>query len=777
MSAGVRAWARDLRLGLRLSVTGGASAWTRTALTTVGIALGVVILLLAASVPQVLQGRGERDDARSIFGASVEERGEHTLLVRGAGTEYHGERISGVEIQPDAGEKTTAEPPPGVSEIPAPGEIVVSPALARLLDSSEGELLAERMDDLRRVGTIADEGLLGSQELYYYAGVDDMAEAGALRIDSFGQPQGDDELHPVLVLLILVIAVVLLMPVPILITTAARFGGERRDRRLAALRLVGADSGMTRRIAAGESLVGAVLGMALGGLLFLAIRPPLATISVSDTSTFVADITPSPPLALLVVLAVPLLAVGTTLFAMRSVVVEPLGVVRRSRDRPRRLLWRVVPGVLGLGLLALMLNGDFSGSDIAVVQAVAGVTLLLIASTALLPWLVERVTGRLRGGPASWQLATRRLQLSSGPAVRAMSGIMVAVAGATALYMLFDGVREEDMTPTHADLDRAQVEASVSTGDRETVGGAVDELEGIPGVEAVLPYHAFYVPVWREGAEGAVDERTEIVVAECSVLVELAHIEDCAEGEVYDAPPEEDFDIVRPGTGDVVGLHGGFGEELTGLDGLWTVPETREVEPRDSPSGMSTRGLLMTSEALDGLWPEEGTASLLLRADLSDRDTMERIRNVVADLPDGDARALVNERISSQLEGIQTWMIIGASGVLALIGGSMLVTTLEQLRERKRLLAALVAVGARRTTLGFSVLWQTAVPVALGIALASSVGVVLGAMLMSLVRIPLGGWLAFLPMAGAGAGVIALVTVGSLPLLWRLMRPDGLRTE
>ena len=32
-------------------------------------------------------------------------------------------------------------------------------------------------------------------------------------------------------------------------------------------------------------------------------------------------------------------------------------------------------------------------------------------------------------------------------------------------------------------------------------------------------------------------------------------------------------------------------------------------------------------------------------------------------------------------------------------------------------------------------------------------------------------------MAGAGAGVVLLVRLLTLPALWRLMRPDGLRTE
>ena len=72
-----------------------------------------------------------------------------------------------------------------------------------------------------------------------------------------------------LLLLVLVVFVVLLMPVAVFIAAAVRFGGERRDRRLAALRLVGSDSRMTRRIAAGEALAGSVLGLVLGTGFFL----------------------------------------------------------------------------------------------------------------------------------------------------------------------------------------------------------------------------------------------------------------------------------------------------------------------------------------------------------------------------------------------------------------------------------------------------------------------------------------------------------------------------
>ncbi|MFD0166132.1 hypothetical protein ACFVJH_18530 [Streptomyces decoyicus] len=48
-------------------------------------------------------------------------------------------------------------------------------------------------------------------------------------------------MNPTLGVIVVVACVVLLMPVVVLIATAVRFGGERRDRRMAALRLMRPD--------------------------------------------------------------------------------------------------------------------------------------------------------------------------------------------------------------------------------------------------------------------------------------------------------------------------------------------------------------------------------------------------------------------------------------------------------------------------------------------------------------------------------------------------------
>ena len=130
----------------------------------------------------------------------------------------------------------------------------------------------------------------------------------------------------------------------------------------------------------------------------------------------------------------PLTAIGATVLALRKVVVEPLGVVRGSPRRVRRVAWRLVPPRSALAAARRRSTGATRRSRrLAVVLLLAGVA-------TLLPWLVEATVRRLDGGSVPWQLAIRRLQLDSGASARVVAGIAVAVAGAIALQTLFSGV-------------------------------------------------------------------------------------------------------------------------------------------------------------------------------------------------------------------------------------------------------------------------------------------------------------------------------------------------
>ncbi|MDI5943398.1 ABC transporter permease, partial [Micromonospora sp. DH15] len=218
---------------------------------------------------------------------------------------------------------------------------------------------------------------------------------------------------------------------------------------------------------------------------------------------------------------------------------------------------------------------------------------------------------------------------------------------------------------------------------------------------------------------------------------------------------------------------------VSGSETAWTLPRRlRTVPAIPDPAGWIGAGLLVTPGAADAAWTGL-RAQALLSLDPDDPDALERVRNAAAEV-DVRARvmALDEERQATQFVNVKRGLVVGVAVTLLLLGASMLVGVLEQLRERRRLLAMLAAVGTPRRTLGLSVLWQAGVPVLVGLGLAVAFGLGLGAVLLRMVGAPVSvSW----PVVGLGValggGVVLLVTGASLPALWRLTRPAGLRTE
>ncbi|GHH40396.1 ABC transporter permease [Streptomyces candidus] len=768
----------DLRLGVKFAVNGGREGWTRTLLTAVGVGLGVALLLITSAIPNALTARDQRSAARGEFGGhSVEKAGPDTLLVGSFSTDFLDHPVQARMLRPEG---PRAPLPPGLTAFPKPGELAVSPALKELMESGGGELLRKRLNG-PVTAVIGDEGLLGPHELLYYQGSDDLAHrpGSTHRISSF-QGVEQEGLDPVLLLLVLVACVVLLAPVAVLIAAAVRFGGDRRDRRLAALRLVGADGRMTRRIAAGEALAGALIGLAVGAGLFFAIRSTAGLITLERISVFPADLVPLPWVVLLICLAVPASGVLVTLLALRGVVIEPLGVVRTTKPVRRRLWWRLLLPAVGLALLLPMFGQGGDGGDFNRPQVIGGTALLLIGVTALLPWLVEAVVAQLGSGPVSWQLAVRRMQLSSGTAARTVNGIAVAVAGAIALQMLLSGITGRYTDDTGADTSRANMSLNLRPDSRahNKAGELTERLAGIPGVARALAVDQAFLG----GSSEASDVFSELTVGDCTALREFGAVTSCKDGDVFLTRGNE-----TDGTSTPAGFRPGGRYYIdptvgptTGLALPWTLPTGMPtVESKEGPEGYRRGGILATPGAVPAAAREAYVRAIYVKFDGSVPDAPDLVRNAVytAD-PLIHVSVLSETRTANRFEQIQRGMFAGAACVLLLIGASLLVSQLEQLRERKKLLAALVAFGTRRSTLGWSVLWQTAVPVTLGLALAIGVGVVLGMVLQRMTAVSVGiDWGPIAIMSGIAGGVVLLVTALSMPVLLRLMRPDGLRTE
>jgi hypothetical protein len=733
-----------------MALSGGRNAHLRAGMTALGVALGMVVLLFAAAVPNLIRDGDARSAARDTDVTNTGGKAaSDTMLIAEADTTFRDDTVRGRLLDPE-GDRPPL--PPGVDAMPGPGELVVSPALKDLLTSADGRLLRERLGGTI-VGTIGDHGLRGPREYVFYEGADDLTARSAERVRGFGREVYREALPGILVFIVAIGVVVLLLPVGVFIATAVRFGSDERDRRLAALRLIGADRAMAVRIAAGEALFGALTGIVLGAILFLALRPLVELFRIQDISVYASDVRPNPALVALIVIAVPVAAIVASVLALRRVVVEPLGVVRRGMDERRRLWWRILPTVAGAAILFAMAGDLANGQQVDTFRVSAGVLLMLIGITALLPWVVDAALSRLRGGSVSWQLATRRLQMDGGTAARVVGGVAVAVAGAIALQTVLSAGERTAAGFTEVDLSRAQMSIQIPgrglTPDRLTT--ALGDTPGVVGSTAV------------EVAYGRQPQRDniELRVGGCDALREYATLPTCADGDAFVT-----LGSAAAGSPVKVGRQ------------RYVVPDdARRAVPRVAPNGFSSGGVLLTPGASHGL--RTSGIDAYVQIDDAQKDAVDYVRNTAAALSPAALAYTLETRYELQAyRTVRRAIFAAAFVVLALIGASLLVGGLEQLRERRRVLAALSAFGTPRATVVWSVMWQAAIPVALGLAISVSVGVGLGALLLKIASEPLHvDWPAVAGMAGAGAAVILLVTFATLPAVTRSMRPEGLRTE
>ena len=117
------------------------------------------------------------------------------------------------------------------------------------------------------------------------------------------------------------------------------------------MRLVGATRKQVSQLAAVESTVAAVLGVAAGFGLFFLLRIPVAGISFIGQAFFPSELTLSGPDILAVAIGVPAAAAVAARLALRRVHISPLGVARRVTPKPPRA-WRLLPLLVGFATSA-----------------------------------------------------------------------------------------------------------------------------------------------------------------------------------------------------------------------------------------------------------------------------------------------------------------------------------------------------------------------------------------------------------------------------------------
>ena len=766
----MRGWVRDVVLGVRLALGGGRMSRVgvvRLVMSTIGIGLATAVLLTAAAIPNAVDSRDARTEARFIQPQPVS--GVDPLLMVYSDTVFDGERVSGSYLKATG---PTSPLPPGIDHVPAEGELLVSPAMRDLLTSEDGAKLAARFPDQRVTGTIGQDGVVDPHELTFYAGGDLQPGKDFVRsVYGFSGHQPSAELPIGLLILLLLGVVAILTPVLIFVVTSSRIAGAERDRRLAALRLVGASRRQVIRLSAAESLVSAATGLVVGACLFLLVRSVAENVEFAGAGLYSSDLTLTWPLALTVVLLVPGLAVMASLFALRRTIIEPLGVVRQAKPVRRRLLWRVIPFALGAALLFLHvpLEGERSGS-----MVVPGAALLLIGIPVLLPALLERAVSRFRGGKPALQLAMRRLQLDSGTAARVVGGVAVVLAGAIAVQTVLTAEAAEfgpsSFSERAADSPVVDGMVNVSTDIDKDV---LTTVRGVAGVQSAQLSRRF-------SAVGAGDhEYYTAAVVDCETLRATRGVTECADGDVFaTSVPGTSEQEVRAGAKLAITDYR-TGVASTPID--WTLPPT--VRPISESSGgpLGHESIIATPGALPP--GDLGLAGVIsVSADTRSPEVLDRIRDAIGPFRWKASVYFLNTSTNSEgqsaFTAIRNGLLGGSAFTLLLAAVSLLVVALEQVRERRRPIAALSASGVPFAVLARSMLWQNVVPVLLGIGVAVVTGLGLAASMFSMIGDPFQvDWLTVGLLSGAAALVVVFVTGLTMPSLCNATRLESLRTE
>lgn len=785
-------WGSDLRLGAELLLAVGRAGRLRWILVAVGLALCTLVLLLAASVGPALNSRDDRTAALSPmsapFGTTDASFDPATLQpswfqANETTSVYRGDLVQVTELA--AGDPAAAAPPPGVSRFPRPGEVVVSSALADLLAGPDGDGFRPRLGGDAVVGTIAADGLIAPDELRLYRGViaDPTGWAPYRVADGWGGgfvPSsavtfGVSGTSLVTVLLTAGVTIVI-VPLLLFVALMSRIGSAARDRRDAGLRLVGATSGQLRVVTLVETATAALAGLACGAAAFLLARQAAPFVTVGAAGFFPTDLRPSWAAVAAITVAIPVLAVGSVLAARRP---DPIGVVREQIPprSPRRLWWRLLFPVAG-GLLLWALGRTQSG----LLPAMGvGIVAMLVSAAVLLPWVLERLARMLPDGPPAWQLAVGRLRLDPGTPARVMAGLSVVLAGAIALQPLLAAGDQLD-----ADGDIAyQVQlASVPTSEMDRL---VDLLHDRLGPAAVIRGGALVTgtvvsptgPNAPASIRSAPEPFVSLRLAPCGALGVA-----CTDGMVFTVDdPNAPLDGGVSPAGSVVSisvpLNSGDPRSIA-FD--WTVPEpTAAVSLPDryeaalvvTPGafGPAIDGILASSPARFSVTDVEASSEMAdtLRADLADLGSRVEVR-AAGDPADLGLRSILSPTARSGL-------IIGAMLTIAVAVIGLIVTTVEQLQQRRRPLTLAVAAGVPRGVLARSLLIGAVLPIAAGVALAVLSAWLLVVVLGPLLGVPIGlDWAIVAMYSAVAVGLVTVLAGASTLALPALTQPAGMRT-
>jgi hypothetical protein len=765
------------RLGIRLALAGGRGAILGLVITALAVAIGTAILLYALSFLPALDDRAARSAWRT--GVVLSDSGtaaDAALLMTSTDDEYAGQplvRIMAAALRPDA------PLPPGLTRWPALGEAVVSPALAAQIASVPADELGDRFGTV--VGTLGDAGLRSPQELVAIVGMDpgDLEALGAAPVKAFDTKPQPADIPPIAMLMIALAIVGAIAPVAVFVSTATRLSAVRREQRLAALRLIGATSVQVGRLALVEAILVSAIGVVGGiGLFFLA-RPLVALIPLDDATWFPGSIVPPLLPAIALLLAIPVVAAVAAVFALRRVVVTPLGV-RRRQVPPMPRMVRGIPLVVSMVAITAetALLGRAAGSSVPAL-ALVGATFggVIVGIVLIGPWLTVLVGRALHALPAgaSTLLASRRLMDDPRGSFGAIAGVIMAVFVASAFYT-FVGFANGQTFDRAGALGDDQVYVEMPPNEGPPFADVPARIEAIPGVTGLLqvasaevlvdgsPVRAWVVPC----ADLARQFGLPADACGTAAIHTVAGVTGIADGPYQLVPDRGDRSPIplTVRSSDMAPLQ--VGGDRTQVDDLARI--ARVILPQ----------LIIEPGALPASGHQPSPTRFYVTTD-GTATTEERVRTaVMGSVPTAFVRLAPEARGTSHaFEEFGRVVGLGLIGSLILAGCSLAVAVTTGVLDRRRQFALLRSAGMPVSRLRALVLLQAGAPLVAVSLFSAVLGIVVAQVVLRLVdatQVPWPDPSLAITLAVSLAGALAVVAM-TLPPLERLTRPESLRGE
>lgn len=508
------------------------------------------------------------------------------------------------------------------------------------------------------------------------------------------------------------------VPVAALLLAVGRLSSTVRDRRLAALHLLGVSRARLALVAAVENGIPALLGAGLGAVGFVVVRGVLEHLL---DPVLRAPISGGWRLAA-VVLGVVVLSVVLALASFRRLD-DPRAATSESA-RPRLSLWRLAPVPVALACFGILLTTPPDEVDDATVVALlVGLAASGVAVVLVTPLVSSRVSGALtRAGGVPALLAGRAVQTqpaATGRRVVAL-GLTVFVAFAAAGYL---GVYESTPHLAYAihSIEEGPQRMFVTAGDsREDLRDEV--LPAMERVDGVLDAELSYAVDPATCAEGDGSDCPSVYVGTCERLERAIVVAGCRD--------DQAAWIVHDGVGDASPAWAPERVDTLLLadrdsGATYTVPLPGEMTQDDDavtsqrPLGGASYDVFVPQGLADGWGVRVSGAELTA---LGGPDVRERLLAVVdahgawGDVPElHDYRQVVTVRTT-------VWSVVGIAVAVSLLTYGL--TTIDRARERRRGRARLVAVGVPARALRRAQALAGALPLVVAVVVGTGLGVV-----------------------------------------------------